>query len=143
MTFNRNSEDCLRLFGVNIVAKKPVTAADAEKDLNGAKSCKDEYFSEEFDQQLHAYHGNNNMGKPWTEEEHRYFLCGLKNVGKGNWKEISKNYVRTKTPTQVASHAQKYFLRMSAFETRKRRRSLFDIPLEEDAASTVFAVSQI
>jgi len=112
-------------------------------------------------------------GKPWTEEEHRYFLCGLKNVGKGNWKEISKNYVRTKTPTQVASHAQKYFLRMSAFETRKRRRSLFDIPLvrfyslhflffislfslctsftlsifwiwqEEDAASTVFAVSQI
>jgi len=62
MTFNRNSEDCLRLFGVNIVAKKPVTAADAEKDLNGAKSCKDEYFSQEFDQQLHAYHGNNNMG---------------------------------------------------------------------------------
>ncbi|ESW17456.1 hypothetical protein PHAVU_007G241200, partial [Phaseolus vulgaris] len=122
MTFNRNSEDCLRLFGVNIVAKKPVTAADAEKDLNGAKS----YI---FLQRRHAFHDKKNKGKPWTEEEHRYFLCGLKNVGKGNWKEISKNYVRTKTPTQVASHAQKYFLRMSAFETRKRRRSLFDIPL--------------
>lgn len=83
------------------------------------------------------------LGKPWTEEEHRNFLCGLKNVGKGNWKEISKKYVRTKTPTQVASHAQKYFLRISAFETRKRRRSLFDIPLEEEAASKLLSLSKI
>ncbi|KAK7355313.1 hypothetical protein VNO80_14567 [Phaseolus coccineus] len=84
MTCNRNSEDCLRLFGVNIVAKKPITVphtqslsmenlsyCHGEKELNGGKNCKDEHLSEDFDQQLHTYHDNSNMGKPWTEEEHR------------------------------------------------------------------------
>ncbi|PNX73178.1 transcription factor DIVARICATA-like protein, partial [Trifolium pratense] len=44
---------------------------------------------------------------PWTPKEHMAFLEGLKAVGKGKWKPISKNYVITRTPTQVASHAQK------------------------------------
>ncbi|KAL1556502.1 transcription factor MYB1R1-like [Salvia divinorum] len=45
---------------------------------------------------------------PWTEEEHKLFLIGLHDLRKGNWKGISNNYVKTRTPTQVASHAQKY-----------------------------------
>ncbi|CAJ1967826.1 unnamed protein product [Sphenostylis stenocarpa] len=95
------------------------------------------YLSNIFVQPTHPFLDNDikNKGKAWTEEEHRYFLCGLKKVGKGNWKEISKNYVRTKTPTQVASHAQKYFLRHGGYETRKRRRSLFDMSLEDDRTS--------
>jgi SHAQKYF class myb-like DNA-binding protein len=42
----------------------------------------------------------------WTKEEHRRFLDGLQKFGKGSWKEIA-GIVRTRTPTQIQSHAQK------------------------------------
>lgn len=66
-------------------------------------------------------------GVPWTEEEHKLFLLGLQQVGKGDWRGISRNFVKTRTPTQVASHAQKYFLRRHNQNRRRRRSSLFDI----------------
>ncbi|XP_071927078.1 transcription factor MYB1R1-like [Coffea arabica] len=66
-------------------------------------------------------------GVPWTEDEHRLFLLGLQKVGKGDWRGISRNFVKTRTPTQVASHAQKYFLRRNNHSRRRRRSSLFDI----------------
>ncbi|KAK4719476.1 hypothetical protein R3W88_017814 [Solanum pinnatisectum] len=66
-------------------------------------------------------------GVPWTEEEHKLFILGLQKVGKGDWRGISRNFVKTRTPTQVASHAQKYFLRRSNLNRRRRRSSLFDI----------------
>ncbi|KAI3761336.1 hypothetical protein L1987_51748 [Smallanthus sonchifolius] len=76
-------------------------------------------------------------GVPWTEDEHKLFLLGLQKVGKGDWRRISRNFVKTRTPTQVASHAQKYFLRHSNLNRRRRRSSLFDIttdsvPMEEE-----------
>ncbi|KAK8479403.1 hypothetical protein V6N13_036427 [Hibiscus sabdariffa] len=70
-------------------------------------------------------------GVPWTEDEHRMFLLGLQKLGKGDWRGISRNYVISRTPTQVASHAQKYFIRQSNVSRRKRRSSLFDIVADE------------
>ncbi|XP_008799749.2 transcription factor MYBS3-like [Phoenix dactylifera] len=74
-------------------------------------------------------------GVPWTEEEHRSFLAGLEKLGKGDWRGISRNFVSTRTPTQVASHAQKYFLRQDSLNKKRRHRSsLFDVVASCDRA---------
>ncbi|GFS40747.1 duplicated homeodomain-like superfamily protein [Actinidia rufa] len=66
-------------------------------------------------------------GIPWTEEEHRLFLLGLDKFGKGDWRSISRNFVISRTPTQVASHAQKYFIRLNSINRDRRRSSIHDI----------------
>ncbi|XP_062089237.1 probable transcription factor At5g61620 [Humulus lupulus] len=69
-------------------------------------------------------------GKQWSEEEHRTFLMGLRELGRGDWRGISKDFVKSRSPSQVASHAQKYYTRQVLSEERKnRRRSVFDISL--------------
>lgn len=52
----------------------------------------------------------------WTAEEHQLFLEGIKQFGKGAAanRQISEKFVTTKTPSQVASHAQKYYLKANA-----------------------------
>lgn len=57
----------------------------------------------------------------------RLFLLGLKKYGKGDWRNISRNFVISRTPTQVASHAQKYFIRQLSGGKDKRRASIHDI----------------
>lgn len=54
-------------------------------------------------------------------------MLGLKKYGKGDWRNISRNFVTTRTPTQVASHAQKYFIRQLSGGKDKRRSSIHDI----------------
>ncbi|XP_047181878.1 myb-like protein J [Vigna umbellata] len=65
----------------------------------------------------------------WTTEEHRRFLEALSKYEKGNWKQISA-YIQTKNVTQVASHAQKYFIRQGRSEEQKKRKSIHDMVLD-------------
>ncbi|KAA8532092.1 hypothetical protein F0562_006766 [Nyssa sinensis] len=57
-------------------------------------------------------HRPRKKGIPWTPEEHEKFLVGLEKYGKGDWRSISRNCVQTRNPTQIASHAQKYYNRL-------------------------------
>ncbi|CAL5199948.1 unnamed protein product [Lathyrus oleraceus] len=82
-------------------------------------------------------------GVPWTEEEHRLFLVGLHKLGKGDWRGIARNFVVSRTPTQVASHAQKYFIRQSNATRRKRRSSLFDMAPDMCPDSTSMPEEQV
>ena len=71
-------------------------------------------------------HSFRSAGQPWTESEHLGFLAGLKKLGKGNWRGISRLFVPSRTPTQVASHAQKHFLRLNGVTKRRSRFSTLD-----------------
>ena len=44
---------------------------------------------------------------------------------KGKWREIAKKFVPSRSPTQVASHAQKHFIRLARGGVPARRRSRF------------------
>ncbi|XP_018481978.1 transcription factor KUA1-like isoform X2 [Raphanus sativus] len=107
-----------------LVSNNPASPGDGPDHGVGG----DGYASEDF---VHGSSSSSSRerkrGNPWREEEHRMFLLGLQKLGKGDWRGISRSYVKTRTPTQVASHAQKYFIRLSNVSRRKRRSSLFDI----------------
>lgn len=73
----------------------------------------------------------------------RLFLKGLKQYGKGDWRSISRNVVVTRTPTQVASHAQKYFLRQGSGKKERKRSSIHDITSTDvDGISVPMPVDQ-
>uniref|UniRef100_A0A803MNT7 Transcription factor SRM1 n=1 Tax=Chenopodium quinoa TaxID=63459 RepID=A0A803MNT7_CHEQI len=63
----------------------------------------------------------------WLAHRIWLFLLGLEKYGKGDWRSISRNFVVTRTPTQVASHAQKYFIRLNSMNKDRRRSSIHDI----------------
>lgn len=74
--------------------------------------------------------GSNNSGR-WTNVEHARFLKGLGVYGekyvtnaKFNWREMAQ-FVRTRDPVQVRTHAQKYFIKLNKQKEKKRKRGEF------------------
>lgn len=62
---------------------------------------------------------NSKSSRYWTPTEHQKFLEALDKYGPKDFKAIAA-YVSTRTPTQVRTHAQKYFLRIKKEENRVR-----------------------
>ncbi|KAK4761599.1 hypothetical protein SAY87_029483 [Trapa incisa] len=112
--------------------KHPVSPRETTLDHGGAAAA-DGYAAEDFvaGTSISSTCRRRKKGEPWTQEEHRLFLLGLQKLGKGDWRGISRNYVISRTPIQVASHAQKYYMRHSCNSRRKRRSSLFDMVIDE------------
>uniref|UniRef100_A0A0D9WMF7 Uncharacterized protein n=1 Tax=Leersia perrieri TaxID=77586 RepID=A0A0D9WMF7_9ORYZ len=73
---------------------------------------------------------NSGKSKFWTHDEHMMFLMGVDVYGRGDWKNISKFFVPSKTPSQVSSHAQKYFRRQKTTD-KKQRYSINDVVLKD------------
>ncbi|KAL8166860.1 hypothetical protein V2J09_008359 [Rumex salicifolius] len=78
----------------------------------------------------------------WSKEEHRLFLIGILKYKKGDWRSISRYIVKTRSPTQVASHAQKYNKRReskpdenddssSSNKRKKKRSSIHDVTVDD------------
>ncbi|XP_010543617.1 PREDICTED: transcription factor DIVARICATA-like isoform X3 [Tarenaya hassleriana] len=76
--------------------------------------------------------------KVWSAYEHKLFLIGLQRYGRGDWRSISRNVVMTKTPLQIASHAQKYFIRQELPPERKRRSIHDDNTVDMDLVAKLF-----
>ncbi|KGN62393.1 transcription factor MYBS3 [Cucumis sativus] len=147
-TIQKHKETKFKLFGVQLIdngttthhhhhhttlLKKsisldslPSSSSSASSSLSSSSSSEklsNGYLSDGLVAKTHE----RKKGVPWSEEEHKVFLIGLEKLGKGDWRGISRKFVTTRTPTQVASHAQKYFLRLTTLNKRKQRRpSLFD-----------------
>eukprot|EP00033_Pygsuia_biforma_P003866 GCRY01004234.1.p1 GENE.GCRY01004234.1~~GCRY01004234.1.p1 ORF type:complete len:279 (+),score=44.30 GCRY01004234.1:61-897(+) len=63
----------------------------------------------------------------WTPAEHHSFVLGLKKYGRGSWVQISK-FMKTRTPSQVQSHAHKYYIHQALIkEGKKVKRSINNI----------------
>ncbi|KAL3834689.1 hypothetical protein ACJIZ3_009425 [Penstemon smallii] len=162
-----NSRSCnkgFKLFGVQIDVGNNADGGNESSSIRRTKSLgnlnvrKGEskgietsgYISDGLFHQSTKIH-ERRKGSPWTEDEHRLFLAGLEKLGKGDWKGISRNFVQTRNSTQIASHAQKYFIRIAS-EKKVRRSSIFDIPgssnrdaaeSSQHASSTVVDKKQI
>ena len=61
----------------------------------------------------------------------RDFLRGVDCLGRGSWKFISEYFVPSRTPAQLASHAQKYFDRIekNELDDTRQRHSINDVRL--------------
>ncbi|CAN4116213.1 unnamed protein product [Withania somnifera] len=121
---NKNiNNNSIKLFGVEITLNNVSPSGQESRSGTGGRNVRS---------------CSSSKGRRWSEDEQRGFLIGLEKLGKGNWVGIAKDFVPSRTPTQVASHAQKYFDRQKDENRASKRHkcSVFDINLDEESSNT-------
>lgn len=71
---------------------------------------------------------------PWSEEDHKNFLRGIRAHNWGNWKTIQKRFLPNKSVSQITSHGQK-FLKKKNSNKEKKRKSIHDVTLDDNDGS--------
>ncbi|KAL1217722.1 Transcription factor SRM1 [Cardamine amara subsp. amara] len=106
----------------------PLPDYDVSEEPNHSTSDKERSIGERTsNKQKREFKQKWRKGVSWTSDEHREFLLGLEQYGKGDWRSISRYSVLTRTPSQVASHAQKYYARHNTKNKHSKRSSIHDI----------------
>jgi len=82
-----------------------------QKDQSNLESIKEDNNNEKLSENENKLeeNSNGNNGR-WGKTEHLRFLAGCL-LYKNNWKKV-ETYVRTRTSTQIRSHAQKYLKKL-------------------------------
>ncbi|CAM0885249.1 unnamed protein product [Alopecurus aequalis] len=69
-----------------------------------------------------------NKAVPWSEDEHKLFLAGIREHGTGKWQMLSRDFVTTRNASQIASHYQKYTIRQAKLRRNEcKRPSIHDM----------------
>jgi SHAQKYF class myb-like DNA-binding protein len=99
---------------VSAVPSPPASGATSSSSKNVSKSKKKKGQSATTEgasgQGAASLAPGENTGR-WTAEEHRLFLQGLEQHGKG-WKKIA-SLIKSRTVVQIRTHAQKYFQKLA------------------------------
>jgi SHAQKYF class myb-like DNA-binding protein len=69
-------------------------------------------------------------GGRWTADEHERFLAGFRIHGH-KWKRVQQ-VVRTRSVTQVRTHAQKYLLKVAKLKAEKKQGKVIDVSALND-----------
>ncbi|PIM98536.1 hypothetical protein CDL12_28983 [Handroanthus impetiginosus] len=126
---NKQFEDCLVEFGDEYPNRWSViaarlgnkTAAEVEQHYAALLEDINAIQAGLIEPPPYAEGPKSTHGQRWTNEEHSLFLQGLEKYGRGDWRSISRNLLKTRTPQQIASYAHKYFKRQKKGEQDKPR----------------------
>ncbi|KAL8151268.1 hypothetical protein V2J09_021076 [Rumex salicifolius] len=132
---HHSNKGSLKLFGVKILMerefesiKKSLSIGNLNSSVSSSSLVAEQLHTDGYLSDGPVHHARR-KGQAWTDIEHQLFLKGLEKLGRGDWKGIANKFVMTRSASQVASHAQKHFLRRTTSDHKKKRLSVFDTPL--------------
>ncbi|KAL6062571.1 Myb-like protein I [Balamuthia mandrillaris] len=107
----------------NMLVEQQHRIAHLEEELSRARLEIDRLTTKVrlFEEEKQRSNNKKAQSRYWTPEEHQRFLEGVEKYGPKDVKAIAA-HVGTRNPTQVRTHAQKYYLRIERERKRREER---------------------